>query len=94
MEVTDSPEVTDGDTKDIFITRKPLKTTETPSITSSVEALTEGPTDVGAKLEDKCSTRSHDCSSNGTCIPLEGSYDCECNLGFEGDGRICAGMLI
>ena len=62
-------------------------------VTSPVDVLTEVPTDVGAKVGDKCSTGMHDCSSNGTCISLEGTYDCECNLGYEGDGRICAGMF-
>ena len=58
-----------------------------------VATTEEPPTNVGAGLEDKCSTGLHDCSSNGTCIPLDSSYGCECNLGFEGDGRTCAGML-
>ena len=92
--VTKGPSVvTDWDTKDNVPTQKtPRK--ELVSVTSPVDVFTEVPTDVGAKLEDKCSTGSHDCSSNGTCIPREGSYDCECNLGYEGDGRICAGMFI
>lgn len=88
IEVTEEPFVKDGD-KDI--THKPLK----PAVvTSPKDVSTEAPTDVGAKLEDKCSSGLHDCSTNGTCIPLEGSFDCECNAGFEGDGRICAGMFV
>jgi len=54
------------------------------------ELLTERPSEVGAQEGDKCRTGTHDCSSNGKCIPLDESYDCECNQGFEGDGRICA----
>ena len=65
------------------------KGTETPTI---AEVVTEGLSDVAAQVTEQCSAGSHDCSSNGTCIPLEGSYDCACNLGFEGDGRICDGM--
>ena len=88
IEVTEEPFVKDGD-KDI--THKLLKTAV---VTSPKDVSTEAPTDVGAKLEDKCSSGLHDCSTNGTCIPLEGSFDCECNAGFEGDGRICAGMFV
>lgn len=57
----------------------------------AVEA-TEGPSDVAAQVIDQCSTGSHDCSSNATCVSVKGSYDCICNLGFEGDGRVCVGM--
>ena len=57
-----------------------------------VTTTEEPPTNVGARVEDKCSTGLHDCSPNGTCIPLDGSYDCVCNLGYEGDGRVCAGV--
>ncbi len=63
--------------------------TETPT---SAEVFTEGPSDIAAQVTEQCSAGSHNCSSNGTCIPMEGSYDCACNRGFEGDGRICDGM--
>ena len=62
--------------------------------TSAVHVLTEPSTEIGAKFLDICSKGMHDCSTNGTCISLEGSFDCECNLGYEGDGRICAGMFL
>lgn len=71
----------------------PFKTEHVIGATLS-ETLTERPSEVGAQEGDKCRTGTHDCSSNGICIPLDESYDCECNQGFEGDGRICAGMLI
>lgn len=71
----------------------PFKT-EPVIVATRSEIFTEGPSEVGAQEGDKCRSGTHDCSSNGRCIPLEESYDCECNLGFEGDGRICAGMLI
>lgn len=54
--------------------------------------VVEGPSEVAAQVVDQCSTGSHDCSSNATCISLKGSYECTCNLGFEGDGRVCVGM--
>ena len=71
----------------------PFKT-EPVIVATPSETLTERPSEVGAQEGDKCRTGTHDCSSNGICIPLDESYDCECNQGFEGDGRICAGMLI
>lgn len=71
----------------------PFKTEHVIVATLS-ETLTERPSEVGAQEGDKCRTGTHDCSSNGICIPLDESYDCECNQGFEGDGRVCAGMLI
>lgn len=67
--------------------------TELVNVATRSEILTERPSEVGAQEGDKCRTGTHDCSSNGRCIPLDESYDCECNRGFEGDGRICAGML-
>ena len=88
VEVTEEPSIKEGDIK--YTTHKPLK----PAVTSPEVVSTEAPTDVGAKLEDKCSSGLHDCSTNGTCIPLEGSFECNCNAGFEGDGWICAGMFV
>ena len=42
---------------------------------------------------DECNT-SHECDSNATCTDSTGSYSCECNYGFTGDGYDgnCAGM--
>lgn len=67
---------------------------EHATATTRLEGLTVGPSEVGAQEVDKCSTGSHDCSSNGRCISLEGSNVCVCNLGFDGDGRLCDGMFI
>lgn len=69
-------------------------TDPSPTAPFKTEHVTERPSEVGAQEGDKCGTGTHDCSSNGICIPLDESYDCECNQGFEGDGRVCAGMLI
>lgn len=58
--------------------------------------MTEVPSKVGVQEGDRCVTGSHDCSSNGTFVPLESSYVfvCVCNQGFEGDGRTCVGKFI
>ena len=35
----------------------------------------------------------HDCNDKATCINSVGSYDCECNSGYNGTGRTCTGTL-
>ena len=40
---------------------------------------------------DECATASHDCHEYATCTNTVGSYTCECNTGFNGDGNTCAG---
>lgn len=37
---------------------------------------------------------SNDCNSNAMCINTEGSYQCQCNDGYTGDGTQCEGTLI
>ena len=39
---------------------------------------------------DECVTNSP-CSSNGECKNTKGSFMCECNSGFVGDGFNCTG---
>ena len=34
-----------------------------------------------------------DCSQNGVCINVNGSFQCECQPGFTGDGKACNGRL-
>ena len=43
---------------------------------------------------DECSNGSHDCHENATCFNTPGYFECICNPGFTGDGRICAGNVI
>ena len=31
------------------------------------------------------------CSANANCTNTEGSYMCQCQIGFSGDGYICSG---
>lgn len=40
---------------------------------------------------DECTSQTHDCSPNGECTNLDGSFSCECQPGFTGDGKTCAG---
>ena len=63
--------------------------------TSSIRVFTEGGTsEIEAHLVNSCSTGKHNCSSNAKCLPaINGSYECRCNRGFEGDGKICFGKI-
>nr|XP_058965733.1 uncharacterized protein LOC131792381 [Pocillopora verrucosa] len=38
---------------------------------------------------DECATREHNCSVDGVCGNVEGSYNCGCKPGYSGDGRTC-----
>lgn len=38
---------------------------------------------------DECATNTHDCDTNASCKKRVGSFDCMCNEGFAGTGRIC-----
>ena len=40
---------------------------------------------------DDCASQTHDCSSKGQCINMDGSYQCECQPGITGDGKTCNG---
>ena len=42
---------------------------------------------------DECNVNTHDCSSDGDCSNVMGSYQCACKPGFTGDGKTCQGKL-
>ena len=42
---------------------------------------------------DECAMDKHNCSSDGDCANVMGSYQCTCNPGFTGDGKTCQGKL-
>ena len=42
---------------------------------------------------DECKAQSHDCSPNSMCTNVEGSFQCSCIPGFEGDGKTCIGRF-
>ena len=42
---------------------------------------------------NECSRGSHKCDPNATCTDTEGSYQCQCNSGFTGDGHNCTGIV-
>ena len=35
----------------------------------------------------------HNCDSNANCTDTEGSFDCQCLQGFQGDGVTCRGII-
>ena len=40
---------------------------------------------------DECSEGFDTCASNATCTNTEGSYNCSCDTGYQGDGFTCYG---
>ena len=40
---------------------------------------------------DECAQDQDDCHPNAACVNTVGSYTCQCNTGFQGDGRGCTG---
>ena len=40
---------------------------------------------------DECKAHQDNCGHHATCVNKEGSFECKCNDGFEGDGISCEG---
>lgn len=38
---------------------------------------------------DECAVGEHKCDENASCLNTQGSYQCQCNEGFTGDGFNC-----
>ena len=38
---------------------------------------------------DECALGTDNCDATATCTDTEGSFNCTCNPGFEGDGVNC-----
>ena len=43
---------------------------------------------------DECSDGSHTCDGNANCTNTDGSFKCQCEIGFSGDGTTCRGNSI
>ena len=43
---------------------------------------------------NECTQDLDDCSSLAECSNTVGSYECRCIIGYEGDGKVCSGMVI
>jgi len=42
---------------------------------------------------NECDLETHTCHSNANCTDTDGSFNCTCREGFEGDGFNCTGKL-
>lgn len=42
---------------------------------------------------DECNTNAHNCSADGTCSNIPGSFTCACNAGYTGNGTTCTGRF-
>ena len=42
---------------------------------------------------NECLEGTHDCDVNARCDNVDGSFTCECNAGYSGNGRICSGKV-
>lgn len=40
---------------------------------------------------NECAEATDNCHSDATCINAVGSYRCQCNTGYTGDGFLCIG---
>ena len=40
---------------------------------------------------DECAMNTHTCDTMATCMNTMGSYECMCDMGYEGDGFMCTG---
>ena len=42
---------------------------------------------------NECTSGTHDCHLMAVCNNTEGSYNCSCKEGYNGDGRNCTGKF-
>ncbi len=40
---------------------------------------------------DECATGASMCTANSHCVNTPGSFNCECDVGFQGNGSLCDG---
>ena len=43
---------------------------------------------------DECNAANNSCHENAWCNNTQGSFDCFCKLGYDGDGHNCTGKII
>ena len=43
--------------------------------------------------DDECFDGSNDCDTHAQCTNIPGGFNCECRIGFSGDGETCIGEI-
>ena len=43
---------------------------------------------------DECAMKTSNCDSDARCTNTEGSFNCSCNRGYQGDGLNCTGTKL
>ena len=43
---------------------------------------------------DECALELDGCNGNATCLNTNGSFECLCDNGYDGDGFLCTGLLL
>lgn len=43
---------------------------------------------------NECTDGTHTCDQNADCENTDGSFTCNCQSGYTGDGITCTGMLV
>ena len=43
---------------------------------------------------DECALNTDDCGEKGYCVNTRGTYGCQCNPGYEGNGKTCGGKCV
>ena len=52
------------------------------------------PTTIHSADINECELETDLCSPNANCTDTDGSFNCTCREGFEGDGFNCTGIII
>ena len=42
---------------------------------------------------DECKLKISNCDENADCMNTEGSHECQCKAGYQGNGIICKGYF-
>ena len=42
---------------------------------------------------DECTNGTHNCHNNANCTNVNGSFSCNCNPGYKGNGTYCQGKI-